>query len=170
MHPLRISVLFVFAGATSLSGIEEGKSLCPHRIASLMTVPGNADALISAQRVEIRQCPGAAASLSGWIQIVAWKKGMWKPSLILNAEDSGFYQLAMIEGVYVFELMGGIAQQVLAIVYTDGEPKLALNTSSRGEISLETSSSKIIVEVPGRTPDDAKRYEFSRTDSGAGRD
>ena len=74
----------------------------------------------------------------------------------------------MIEGVYIFELMGGLSSRVVGIVYDNGIPRIALRDSTRHKTLIRSEASKLTVEVID--PDgQSRRYEFSRSDSGARR-
>jgi hypothetical protein len=146
----------------------KGDRLCPNRIASLMTVPGNLDALILAQRVEIRQCPVDVQKARGSFQLVAWQKAAAEPSLILETEDSGFSQLVMIEGIYVIELMGGRVSRTVAIVFENGKPRVAMNEPSRLEPRIQSDRSKVLVELVGLA-NEKRRFEFKSGQTTTGR-
>jgi hypothetical protein len=152
----------------SLVAVEESDRLCPNRIASLMTIPGNLDSLTASQRVEIRQCPLDVNTGSGWFQLVAWQKDAATPSLILNAEDSGFKQFVMIEGVYVIQLIGGTAYITLGITFETGNPTLAFQESSKEAPIIQSSSSEVIVELVN-VRSVKRRYVLRRSESGARR-
>jgi hypothetical protein len=132
-------------GGVMLRAVEVGKELCPYRIASLTPIPGNLDTQFAAERVEIRQCPLDPSKLSGWVQLAAWEKGAYKPSLVLNLEDSGFRQFAMISGVYAFETIGGKASQVLVITFEFGKPKIALESSVLSHPRIRTDAETLTV-------------------------
>ncbi len=133
-----------------------------------MTVPGNLDSTVSGQRVEIRQCPLDIRPGKGWVQLVAWRKGEKTPALIYDAEDSGLRQMVMIEGVYVFEFMGGLASRTVAIVFKDGDPRIGMEDGSRYKTTISADDSKVVVEV-WESDELRRRYEFRRSDSGARR-
>jgi hypothetical protein len=129
-------------------------------IASLMTVPGNLSALYSSQRLELRQCPVNITTGLGVFQLAAWEKGAKRPALVYETEDSGFYQFSMIEGVYVFEFMGGTAQPIVAIVFEKSGPKLALQASTLAEPVITSTPSKISIEFVDSKDKTTRRHEF----------
>lgn len=146
-----------------LSGNPVGEPLCPNLIASLMTVPGNLDALVAAQRVEVRQCPVDLKTRLGSFQLAAWQQGAATPALVLQTEDSGFYQMVMIEGVYVFELMGGRATRVIAVVFNaKGIPALAIDESSRHPVRVQSQASHVVVELQD-LKNQARRFAFEKS-------
>lgn len=148
--------------------VEKSDRLCPNRIASLMTIPGNLDSLTASQRVEIRQCPLDVRTGSGWFQLVAWQKDAATPALILDADDSGFRQFVMIEGVYVIQLMGGTAYVTLAITFESGNPTVAFQEASKEPPIIQSNSSEVIVELVD-VRNVKHRYVLRRSDSGARR-
>jgi len=157
--------LCVFSSSVghALQAADGSPTLCPNLIASLVAVPGNLDAMYAAQRVEIRQCPVDISKQAGAFQLVAWAKGAKSPGLIYETEESGFYQFVMIEGVYVFEFMGGTAQPVLAIVFERDTPRIALNTSTLHEPVITCTPSKVIVELIDARDNTKRRFEFQRS-------
>lgn len=151
--------LFLFAtilGEASATDI----SLCPNLISSLVMVPGNLDAQYTQQRVEIRQCPVDINKSLGVLQLAAWPKDAVTPALVFETEDSGFYQLAMIEGVYVFEMIGGTARTLIAIVFENGIPRIGLEASTLSEPRIVTTPSKIVVEYIDSKDNKQRREEF----------
>lgn len=138
-------------------------TLCPNVIASLVTVPGNLDAQHAAQRVEIRQCPIDISKDLGVFQLAAWSKGATTPALVYDTEESGFYQFAMIEGVYVFEFMGGTAQPLVAVVFENGIPKIGLRASTLAEPKITSTPSAIVVEYIDTKDNKLHRREFARS-------
>jgi|RhiMetdeSRZDD1v2_1073273.scaffolds.fasta_scaffold1189524_2 hypothetical protein len=145
--------------------------LCPNRVASLTKLPGRNDAVLNAQRVEIRQCPLGAdeqfglTPTAGTFQLVAWERNGIKPSLIFNTSESGIYQMAMVEGVYAFELIGGLASQIVVIQFVEGKPRIALNETSRFPFVLEMSKEKLSVTYSDSKGGRQSR-SFLRSDSG----
>jgi hypothetical protein len=137
-------------------------SLCPDLVATLSTVPGRLDATVSIERVEIRRCPVDVAKLLGAIQLVAWKTGEIRPSLVFESEDSGLFQLAMMQGVYVFEFMGGRASRIVVISFESGEPRVALDRASRSDPIITSTGGVIRVEIPEAKPRKSQVYEFKR--------
>jgi hypothetical protein len=164
MIDLRIKLLLLLLCIylVPVFGVEIGKELCPGRIASLTPIPGNLDAEFAPERVEIRQCPLDPAKMSGWVQLVAWEKGAYKPSLIVNAEDSGFYQFAVIQGVYAFEIIGGKASEMLVISFEGGRPRIALQESSllHPTIRADAESLTVVIRDERGTP---QEYRFPAT-------
>jgi hypothetical protein len=130
-----------------LATVGEKATICPTIVASLMNVPGNLDATTSAQRVEIRRCVVHAARSAGAVQLVAWGRSSQTPDLVLNLEETGFHQIAMIEGVYAFELIGGKAQEALVIVFERGKPKVALEVSTLGKVVITSDRERLLVDV-----------------------
>jgi hypothetical protein len=141
---------------------QQARSLCPDLIATLSTVPGRLDATIALERLEIRRCPVHIATRLGTIQLVAWKTGETKPSLLFESEDTGLRQLAMVQGVYVFEFMGGRASRIVVISFESGEPRVALDTTSRSTPVITSTGKAIRVEIPGTDPSKTRVYEFKR--------
>ena len=157
-----LAVLLVLMCGARLGAAEKQRPLCPNLVASLMPVPGNLDAMLAAERVEVRQCPIDLKRKSGTVQLVGWSDNALHPDLVFETEDSGFYQVVMIPGVYVFELMGGQSSRVVAIVFENGMPSLALNEGSYVAPRISSDSSKVVVEVEDRNRK-KDRYEFKGT-------
>lgn len=151
-----------------LVAVEKGGCLCPNRIASLMTMPGNLDALTASQRVEIRQCPLDVRKGSGFFQLAAWQKDAADPALILNMEDVGFQQFVMIEGVYVIQLIGGTAHITIGITFESGTPTVAFQEASKAPPIIQSNASEVIVELVD-VRNVKHRYVLRRSDSGARR-
>ena len=160
LYSLVCVVLFI--PATPTFGIEVGKELCPSRLATLTPIPGNLDAEFASERVEIRQCPLDPAKLSGWVQLVAWERGELKPSLILNAEDSGFYQYAVIQGVYAFEIIGGKASELVVIAFEGGKAKIALQRSTLSHPEIRTDAESVTVTIREETGKE-QEYRFPKS-------
>jgi hypothetical protein len=159
-----IALALLCIGTTPVCGIEVGNEICPGRIASLTPVPGNLDAEFASERIEIRQCPLDPAKLSGWVQLVAWEKGAAKPSLIINTEDSGFYQYAFIQGAYAFEIIGGKASEIVVIAFEGGKPRIALQRSTLSHPKISTDAESLTVTI---RDEKGRQQEYSFPKSGA---
>jgi|GEM_PF-3071983 len=138
-------------------------NLCPNLIAILTTVPGNLDAGYAAQRLEIRQCPVDIAKRLGVFQLVAWPANATTPALVYETEEAGFYQFAMIEGVYVFEFMGGTAQPVLAVVFENGIPKIGLRASTMSGAKIISTPTTITIEYIDSKDSKLYRRQFHKS-------
>lgn len=138
-------------------------TLCPNLIAALTTVPGNLDAQYAGQRVEIRQCPVDVPKRLGVFQLAAWSKNASFPALVYETEESGFHQFSMIEGVYVFQFIGGTAQPIVAIVFENGVPRLGLRASTLSEPKITSTPSAIVIEYVDSKDNKLHRHEFARS-------
>ena len=153
----------VLIGMFAEPGLAESSTLCPNLIASLPTSPGNLDATYAAQRLEIRQCPVDIAKRLGVFQLVAWSKNATSPTLVYEVEESAFHQFVMIEGVYVFEFVGGTAQLLVAIVFEGGGPRIGLNVSTLAEPKIISTPSMVLIEYIDNRDHKLHRQEFSKS-------
>jgi hypothetical protein len=169
--PQPTKVLMLLVGLAFSSLVEAADSqiaLCPSSIATLTPVPGNLNAEFAAERVEIRRCTVDAAKLSGLVQLAAWEEGATKPAFIIDLEDSGFYQIAMIQGVYAFEIIGGKASRIIVISFNDGMPQVALDETSLSHPVIQTDADSLTV-VTHREAGQTVERRFNRTGKAAGR-
>jgi len=119
---------------------------CGNIVGALVTdFPFRAPALRLA-RVEIRQCEPQGTSL---IQIVAWSLGAGSPSLIIDTGDFGVVQEIARANVFVIETGGATRDQVFAIVFERGTPKLAAKWTTRGTANVVVRRDAIDVEITG---------------------
>lgn len=133
-------VTFVF-GALAQENLE----LCQPRLATLAPSLGVFEDASSGPRVEIRRCPFDSAG-NGTIQLAAWKQAAKSPSLVFNSTGGGIRQLAMIQGVYAVEFLGGIATRVVVIEFDQGVPRLALDTDSKSTFTITSNPSRLVIQ------------------------
>lgn len=167
----KVSWLSGLAGLLVSGGLTEDRkqNLCPEVVASLSKIPSNANWNTTAQRVEIRRCSLHFAPGAGRLQLAAWRKDDLEPALVFDPElYDGLVQMLMIEGVYVFQFMGGLVSPVVVIVFENGNPRIALHDSTRGETTISSDGEKVAVAFADQ-PGLKRRYEFHRSDSGARR-
>lgn len=88
---------------------------------------------------------------------------------MFESEDSGLYQFAMVQGVYVFEFMGGRASRTVVISFESGEPRVALDTTSRSTPIITSNGEAIRVEIPDTDPSKRRVHEFKRSSPIIGR-
>ena len=83
----------------------------------------------------------------GVVQLAAWSRNASTPGLVLEMEESGFKQIAMIEGVYAFELIGGKASRVIVVVFDSGTPRVALRDSALDKVVITSNATRMMVDV-----------------------
>jgi hypothetical protein len=104
-------------------------------------------------RVEIRQCGPETA---GSIQIVAWTSGKSAaPALVVDTGDFGVVQTVARANVFVVETGGATRDRVFIIVYEGGQPKVAMQRTTRGTASVRVDRTSLDVEIAGIYAGDA---------------
>jgi len=97
-------------------------------------------------RVEIRRC---SPEDSATIQLVAWRTGGAHPALVVNTDDFGVVQAVARANVFVVETGGATRDQVFVIVYSQGEPKLALKRVTKGTARIKVGPAAIDLDIEG---------------------
>ncbi len=104
-------------------------------------------------RVEVKQCRPEESSL---IQIVAWTLGGTRPALVIDTGDFGVVQAIARANVFVVETGGATRDQVFAIVYEQGRPRLAVRRTTRGTAVVTVGSAAIEIDIGGIYAGDAR--------------
>jgi hypothetical protein len=103
-------------------------------------------------RVEVRQC---APEGSATIQLVAWGQGQSTAPLVVSTGDFGVVQAVARANVFVVETGGATRDQVFVIVYSRGQPRLALQRVTKGTATVTVNRDSLELVIPGIYAGDA---------------
>jgi hypothetical protein len=139
------AVIAVLAGQIDAGSKQREPRICDQLVTTLIPqrvfrVPDN-----QLPRVEIRSC---AAGISEGLQLVAWQRGAFAPSLVVDTYRFTVAQLVMSGNAFVIQTAGGTTDVLQVIVYENGKPRLALERFIKGYPTITTRYEEVRIDIP----------------------
>jgi hypothetical protein len=96
-------------------------------------------------RVELRRCGSESGEA---LQLLAWRNDRKEPDLSVATNSFGVVQIAARENVFVIEMGGATSDQIFAVVFKNGQPRLVLKHTTRGTATIRINTQEIDIDVP----------------------